>query len=289
MNNYPNLASRVLSCPLLIEPGRAQVILGALSSRLNINELDYDGQVLSSSELKQKASGFDRPPQRKTFQLLPGGIAYIPITGTLVHRLGQINPYSGMTGYDGLSVKLRSAMNDDEVKGILFDIDSPGGEVSGCFDLADQIRAARAKKPIWAFANELACSAAYALAASCGFVFTNRTGVLGSIGVLWVHTDHSGALKERGLNITMIHAGSHKVDKNPYETLPDDVRSGVQSDLEDIRKIFGATVAKGRNMPLKDVLATEARTYAGHKALKVGLIDGVMPFSVMVSRFASSL
>jgi ClpP class serine protease len=73
------------------------------------------------------------------------GIAVIPISGTLVQKLGSLRPYSGMTGYDGIRQAFLTAMEDQDVSGICLDIDSPGGEVAGCFDLVDVIYSSREK------------------------------------------------------------------------------------------------------------------------------------------------
>jgi ClpP class serine protease len=73
------------------------------------------------------------------------GVAVIPICGTLVQKLGSLRPYSGMTGYDGIRQAFLTAMEDPDISGICLDIDSPGGEVAGCFDLVDVIYGSRGK------------------------------------------------------------------------------------------------------------------------------------------------
>jgi ClpP class serine protease len=90
------------------------------------------------------------------------GVAVIQVHGTLVQRCGSLRPYSGMTGYDGLRQNFLTALVDPAAKAIVFDVDSPGGEVAGCFDLVDQIYQARGVKPIGAILSEHAFSAAYA-------------------------------------------------------------------------------------------------------------------------------
>jgi ClpP class serine protease len=71
-----------------------------------------------------------------------------------------------MTGYDGIRQAFLTAMEDPDISGICLDIDSPGGEVAGCFDLVDVIYGARGKKPIHAILTESAYSAAYAIASA---------------------------------------------------------------------------------------------------------------------------
>jgi capsid assembly protease len=157
------------------------------------------------------------------------------------------------------------------------EIDSFGGEVAGVFDLADRIRAIRATKPVWAFVAEHAFSAGYALASQADRILLPRTGALGSIGVVVLHTDLSGQLDQDGVRVTLIHSGSHKVDGNPYGPLPDAVRETIQREIDVLRFLFADTVAAGRGGRLSQeaALATEAATYRGRDAIAAGLADEV--------------
>src|SRR5262249_4909037 len=109
------------------------------------------------------------------------GIAVVPIHGTLVSRGSFLDAMSGLTSYDAIRASLRAALDDPAVRGIMLDIDSPGGEAARVFDLADEIRAAAARKPVWAAANDMAASAAYAIAAAAQTVVVSRAGLVGSI------------------------------------------------------------------------------------------------------------
>src|SRR5260363_15750 len=125
----------------------------------------------------------------------------------------------GMAGYDGLRQNIWRALADPEVHALALDIDSPGGMVAGCFDLADAIFEARGEKPIWAMVNEQACSAAYALASSADVVTVPRTGTTGSIGILYLHVDVSRAQRDAGLNVTLLNYGARKADGHPARPL----------------------------------------------------------------------
>mgnify|MGYP006185249599 FL=1 len=81
----------------------------------------------------------------------------------LIHRGSWIGQSSGQTSYEGIAAQIEAAASDPSVRGLALEIDSFGGEVAGVFDLADQIRAVRATKPVWAFVAEHAFSAGYAL------------------------------------------------------------------------------------------------------------------------------
>jgi signal peptide peptidase SppA len=203
------------------------------------------------------------------------GIAVIEIAGTLVHRGAWIGQSSGLTSYEGIAAQLQAAVADPGVRGIALDIDSFGGEVAGAFDLADRIRAARAQKPVHAFVAEHALSAGYVLASQADQIILPRTGAVGSIGVVALHTDMSGALDQKGIAVTLIHAGAHKIDANPYQPLPEAVHDQMQRELEVVRFLFAETVAAGRGDRLTNAaaLATEAAVFRGTDAIAAGLAD----------------
>lgn len=287
IQRFPHLAQRLFNRPLAVLPEKAEVVVAALAARLGIARLEGLRASIAAEEferIRQEAMTADdgRPVPFKAYQLL-GGVAVIPIEGTLVAKLGGLDPWSGMTGYDQIRLKLALALEDPNVRAILLDIDSPGGEVAGCFDLVDDIFAARGAKPIWAMLSEMACSAAYAIASAADRISMPRTGMAGSIGVVMMHVDWSEALAEAGIKVSLIHAGAHKVDGNPYEKLPEPVRDALSADCEQIRTLFAGTVARNRGLALKAVLATEAQVYPGLKsgllpsALDARLVDAIEP------------
>ncbi|RYM55439.1 capsid assembly protein, partial [Serratia proteamaculans] len=195
-----------------------------LGERLGASRLvdAVTGQAYAGDALKKLAFGWDDDEggRRTKSYRVENGIAVLPVTGTLVHKFGYVQPFSGMTGYDGIITRLQLALDDPAVKGILLDIDSPGGEVAGAFDTADLIARARDKKPVWSLANDMACSAGYLLASACSQRLITQTGVVGSIGVVVAHRSLERALEQAGVDITLIYAGAHKVDGNPYQQLP---------------------------------------------------------------------
>lgn len=291
-----HLWGRLFNRPLLVADSRAAELAAYLTHRAGLEGVivgpDLAGVSLAAiqaSSVTKYAPGesSDAPPIE--LYTITDGVAVIRVVGTLVQRLG-LRPWSGMVGYDGIRAKIEAALDDPDVFGILIEIDSPGGEVSGCFDLADFIRAAREVKPIMAMATDLACSAAYLIASQANAVATTQTGRIGSVGVVWCHEDCSGLLEKMGVKVTLVHSGAHKVDGNPYEELPPDVLAHIQAELDTVRQMFAAKVQLGRpSLSLDAILATEARVYGPGDALSLGLIDGVMSLDEAVTAFASQL
>lgn len=227
-----------------------------------------------SEQLEATLFGTDMPPIKNGLFILANGIAYIPISGVLFND-DFVSPVGGFSGYKGLSIQFASAMADDEVRAILFDVKSPGGDGDGVFDLSDEIFAARGTKPIWAIANPVAASAAYAIASAADLVFLPRFARAGSIGVWTAHVDLSGMLAQDGVKVTLIFAGDRKVDGNPWEPLSEQARATLQDSVDRMRAVFVQTVARNRSLDETAVRASEAALFEDINAVSAGLADAV--------------
>lgn len=276
MANLPLLAARLFNHPHLVLPAYAETVVAALAHRMGVNsKLDGGGDIPK------------RPARDK--MMTKDGILILPVVGGLYHRGDSLDAMSGAESYTNLTNQIVSALDDKEVKGILLDIDSPGGEATGCFEFADTVLDARKKKPIWAIANGSAFSAAYAIASSASKLYVTPSGGVGSIGVVYIHRDVSKMLEMAGIDVTMIYAGSHKVDGNPYEPLPPDVRDGIQSSVDGRYQDFIKLVAARRPMSLKQIRDTQADVFDASRSVELGLADEVASFSKVLAAFRDEL
>ena len=182
---------------------------------------------------------------------------------------------SGLTSYGHIEDQIMDAATDPAVRAILLDIDSPGGEAAGVFDLSDLVYKARSLKPVWAVADEEAFSGAYAIASGAERLIVPRTGGLGSIGVVAVHVDRSARDAMEGFRTTTVYAGAAKNDFNPHETLKDGARRTLQAEVDRVYALFVDTVARNRGLTADAVRATEARLFFGEDAVAAGLADEV--------------
>ncbi|HCM1891391.1 TPA: S49 family peptidase [Salmonella enterica subsp. diarizonae serovar 57:c:e,n,x,z15] len=290
--NLPHIISQAINAPLLLEPAYARVFFcalgresgaGSLQIPQNLESLDQAGMELVTGNYM---SG-DKP--RARFYQVVNGIAVLPVSGTLVHKLGGMRPFSGMTGYDGITARLQQAMDDPEVKGVLLDIDSPGGQAAGAFDCADMIYRLGQQKPIWALMNDVACSGAMLLASACSRRLVTQTARIGSVGVVMAHASYAGQLEQEGVEITLLYSGKHKTDLNPYQALPDDVRTDYQQKMDDTRQMFAEKVAQYTGLSVDAVMATEAAIYDGQAGIDVGLADEMINAADAISVMAAAL
>jgi ClpP class serine protease len=279
---FPFIAQRLFNVPLMITPHKAEIIVAALAERLGIAQLQgLDGSLRTFAD-DNVVTGDDGDDGISTARERPKGyevhkgVAIIQVEGTLVHKLGTLRPWSGMTGYDGIRENLLTALQDGEVEGIAFDIDSPGGECAGCFDLANAIFQARGRKPMWAILTECAYSAAYAIASACDRVIVPQTGGTGSVGIIAMHVDMSNALSKAGLKVTLIQYGSRKADFAETAPLSREALARAQADVDEMGGMFDALVARHRNLKPAQVKAWQAATFMGAKGVAAGLADAVM-------------
>ena len=276
MTDLPHVASRLFGTPLLVARPKLDVILGVLAPRLAGHALEpMDVGSVPGREL----------------ETTPEGIAIVPVTGTLVSRSSYLAAASGLMSYGDIGDAIEAAAIDPRVRAIVLDIDSPGGEVGGLFDLADRIAAIRqtSGKPIQAVANETALSAAYAIACAADGITITQTGEVGSVGVVAVHVDESGADRQAGFAWTFVHAGERKVDGNAHEPLSPRARADIQADVDTLYERFVALVARRRNLSPEAVRATEAAVFRGDLAVQAGLADQVGTLRQAVGQLATHL
>ena len=219
--------------------------------------------------------------------LFRDGIAYIPIHGLLLNRLSFSG--WGVTGYDYIQGAFSQAMNAGDVKGIVFDVDTPGGMVQGNFELSEEIKAARGQKPMMAVVNGQCCSGGYSLASAVGQISAMPSSDIGSIGVYIMHIDASKMMEDWGLKVSFIRAGKRKVEGNPYEPLSEEARTHMQAEVDTTYQEFTALVAENRGMDQQAVIDTEAGVFSAEEAKSLGLIDHVATVQTALTTFTTEL
>lgn len=309
---YHRICGQFYNRPLWLLPSTAETISSFLLSRVERaagggrgGETDKgqtsqwfpgtqkaDGSIETHSPRASRFYG-DYPRDAETGRPLPyrrtdEGTAIITIVGELVNRGGYVGASSGVVSYEGIKFQVLQASADARTKNIILDIESPGGEAVGAFEVAELIRQVAAIKPVIAVVNGLAASAGYAIASGASRIVTMPTGLVGSIGVVMMHLDWSQYLEDAGVKPTFIFAGAHKVDGNMYEPLPESVRARLQADVMSFYDQFVETVAAGRtNMTVKQIRGTEALVYKGQAAVDIGLADEVGTFEEVLAELSA--
>lgn len=263
---YRHIIEAVASTPWAIVPAKLAEITAFL--RLKAAGGDVDDQLLTD----YRAAAARRPKLRSN-----GDIAVLPLTGTISHRMGMMSEMSGGTSVEGFTRDFRALLNDPSVAAIVLDVDSPGGSVAGIEELANEIFRSRGVKPISSVANTLMASAAYWLASAADEVVVTPSGEVGSVGVLAAHEDHSGELEQAGVRVSLITAGKHKAEANPFEPLSDEGRAAIQARVDDAYGMFTKALARQRGVPLDTVRNGfgEGRVVGAREAVRLGMADRV--------------
>lgn len=264
-----------------------QLFASILGGSSGATLIDDQGPVDTSDKLRIKGMISGSSGDRHRPYRVERGIAVVPVSGPLMHKW----PYHGLysTGYGALLRVVSMAADDTEVSGILLDMDTPGGEVAGCFDTAQQLRELGKKKPIAALCNDMNLSAGMCLASAAEHRFITQTGEAGSVGVVMAHFSYEEMDKRMGLKATLIYSGERKVDGNPYRDLPEEVFANFQNECHDLRQEFASIVGEHVGMDVADVLATEAAVYRGQAAIDVGFADELVNGHEAVSAFEDYL
>lgn len=269
----PHLASRLYGTPLLVARSKLDIILAVLGDRIGWPE---------------PQAALPIPPPR-AMPDAPAGIAVIPVYGTLVRRSVGLEAASGLTSYGEISAMIDAAISDSSVSGILLDVDSPGGEAGGVFELAQRIRAADAVKPVWAIASDSAFSAAYAIACAASRLYVTQTAGVGSIGVIAMHVDQTARDAQEGYRYTAITAGDQKNDFSPHEKLSSEAQSRLQAEVDRLYGLFVETVATMRHLDARFVRSTQAGLYFGPEAVTAGLADAQGSLEQALNDFSTHL
>lgn len=257
---YPHLLRILKEEPLLITPAAHNSILLLLENRMAGNE----------------------PPQRETeycgdkvaldsMQVIDG-IAHIPIGGAIGQKLGNYEKMSGAVDVSDVAKDIAWAEKSADVRGVIFDIDSPGGMVAGTPELADKIAAM--EKPKYAFTNGQIASAAYWLAAATDGIFATRTADIGSIGVYIPWADQSERFKEAGVKVELIKSGKYKGMGFPGTSLSDEQKQLLQDRVDMIAEMFYEHVKSNRPGIKSDSM--QGQTFMAQQAKNLGLIDEIV-------------
>jgi signal peptide peptidase SppA len=233
------------------------------------------------------------------YNAMVGTVAVVSIRGALDHHPGW-----GCDSYDAILRRTAMAFageNDrpmwmlDESEraatktatkpsAVVLRIDSPGGVVSGLNQCVFALRkmAAAAGIPLIAYADELAASAAYALACACEDIVAPPSAILGSIGVISTLYDQVAADEKMGLNVVTLTSGARKSDGHPHVAISKGAIDAEQARVDKMALQFFRIVAEARGLPVADIRRFEAGIFLGSEAVKAGVADATMSFDALV-------
>ena len=240
---------------------------------------------ICSSDFGDPAWKDSNEPNHKNNVDIRDGIAILHIDGALTYRSNVWKAIFGMDTYDSIANAFNEVIANDDVKGIVLSIDSPGGILSGVSDLAELIYKNRGTKECGIVAHSAGrmCSAAYWIASACERVIVSSVGEAGSIGVQAVVSNNDAAID--GKQTTTILRSSLSPNKNLDPNTPAG-RTALEKNIDAAAKVFLETIAGYRGTTFENVLENygQGATFIGKDAVEAGLADGVDSLDSVVEK-----
>ena len=175
--------------------------------------------------------------------------------------------------------QIRAARQDDEVAAILFEVDSPGGEVTAADEIHRELtlfKESRADRRIVVLVHDLAASGGYYVSVPADRIIAQPTALIGSIGVILQTLNVQGLSEKIGVTDTTIKSGKNKDLLNPFHPVDPEQIALLQESIDATYARFVDLVAEGRSLKKKDVLPlADGRLFTADQALKLKLIDGI--------------
>lgn len=278
---FARVASQFFGVPLLLRQPEAEVIANYLRARMLGAGPDAN-RFVGREE-------FDPATRRWKGYRKVGSVGVVSILGELVNRGAWMGASSGLTSYESIVQQVRNAAEDQGVRTIVLDIDSPGGAAFGMADTARQIRKIAGGKRLVAVVNSMAASAAYGLASAADEIVVGESAIAGSIGVLLVHHDRSRQFDKAGITTTVIKTGDDKALANPYQPLSEQDLATLQAEVNRIMDGFVRVVTDHRpKLSAKAIRDLQAGIRIGEDAVKVGLADRIGTFESVVADLSRS-
>lgn len=183
------------------------------------------------------------------------------------------------SAYLALRSTIEALVEDDEVKEIALLINSPGGETTGLIETAEWLHSQTGKKPIYAFTDSLACSAAYLLASACTAFYSSKWAEVGCCGVMAVVDDITEANKKCGIFTKIFRSKS--AQKKNLSPLTEEGAEALQKRIDELEDgYFSALSSFGRDS--EKIKGLEGGTVLGEEASEIGLTDGVYAYEEFI-------
>lgn len=215
-----------------------------------------------------------------------GNTAIFDIQGPLFRRSDLFTNVSSTTTVENLAVDLQRAADNALVSNIVLSIDSPGGQVNGIQEFADQVREVAAIKPVTAYIDGIGASGAYWIASAANSIVVNESSMVGSIGVVANIRDNRAAQERQGVKNHEI-VSTQSPFKRPDVATPEG-RAQIQEMVDALAGVFIDRVASFRGISTDEVMLRygQGKMLPAKAAIEAGMADEISRFEPLVARLA---
>lgn len=233
-------------------------------------------------EIKSLSFQSERRLSNTRSVMIRDGTAVIPLHGPIAARSDLFTFFLGGTSLSDLAKDFQTALDDDQVKAILFDVDSPGGVALGPSEMADAIFKARGKKPIWSYVGRNCSSAAYWIASATEKIIANPSALLGSIGVVTTIPVQEQPDSEGYKNIEIVSSNAKQKRPDPRT---EEGMAEIKRELNDLEAQFIEAIAKYRNVSVNAVKNDfgQGGVLIGKNAVASGMADSLGSYEEVIA------
>lgn len=193
--------------------------------------------------------------------LIPNNLQEVKLTGPIFDTTEVVE-------------QLDKACESDQIKGVLFTVDSPGGSVSPSIEVMQAIKRIKEKKPVVVYAAGTLASGSYYASIWADEIIANPGSMVGSIGVIMHGADVSGLMSKIGVRTQVVQAGKYKQIGTVDREWNQDEKRELEKVIQGTYAMFVHDVATARNLDEKNsALYADAHIFTAQQAKEVGLID----------------
>lgn len=216
-----------------------------------------------------------RPLQNTRSVTTRGNVAIVPVVGPIFRYANLFTDISGATSLEVLAQDFTAALENPNIASIVLNIDSPGGQAAGISEFAQMVRTAN--KPVVAYVDGQAASAAYWIASAADKIITSKTAELGSIGAV--------VAINQGNDKGVIEIVSSQSPKKRPDVSTDEGRAQIQSRIDSFAQVFIEDVAANRGISVDTVLADfgQGDMRMGAEAVRLGMADKISTLENVLS------
>lgn len=254
MKQYPHIVSKLFYEPLIVTRARHAAICKVVDAHMARVEAG------DAEEMEEKCGYYQ-----------VGNTAVIPIHGTIVRHASDIPMSACGCGLDDVSAMIDVAESDPSVKRIIFDFNTPGGEVTGTPEVARKILSI--SKPTIGYTSSECCSGGMWLGMQCQYFYAAASASVGSIGVWCAYMDLSAQMAQNGERMQEFHAGKFKTAGAWWKPMTTEEQAMVQARVDKIYLQFKEAVNSRREIPDEYM---QGQIFDGEEGVRAGLVDGIV-------------
>lgn len=241
--------------------------------------LELMGQIASREhDVEALAAKAGKPLDNTRTVEMRDGTAIVPVIGSIYRYANLFTEICGDVSTEVLAKDITAAAENPKVKHIVMKFDSGGGQAAGIDELASLIKEARAKKPVIAYVDDMAASAAYWLSSACDHIACAKTGMVGSIGVVY------GFSLRKDDGVERVEIVSSVSPKKRPDVRTDEGKAQIQAWADRLGHVFVEEVATNRGVTVDEVLSNfgQGDLLIAQDALNAGMIDEITTFEALL-------